>query len=170
MFARNHRARYVSSRPRFQLFRLPIVSPRDRFHFRFACTHVRCVNRFRLFHNFQLRCAKQVGRGGISRAKLHWDRRLVVRVVNHFVVIGVGKLCNTITFVFLFRLASSPLLRIRGGGVLVPIKFEPLFFDKLLEPNESFITFANWKKVLSKFFFFFFVKWMLIYRSLPFWF
>lgn len=67
------------------------------------------------------------GRGGISRAKLHWDRRLVVRVVNHFVVIGVGKLCNTITFVFLFHLASSPLLRIRGGGILVRIKFENLF-------------------------------------------
>lgn len=99
-----------------------------------------------IIFNYVARNEGGEGRGGISRAKLHWDRRLVVRVVNHFVVIGVEKLCNTITFVFLFHLASSPLLRIRGAGILVRIKFEPLFFDKLLQPNEICL---KKKKVVS---------------------
>lgn len=109
-----------------------------------------------IIFNYVARNEGGEGRCGISRAKLHWDRRLVVRVVNHFVVIGVGKLCNTITFVFLFHLASSPLLRIRGAGILVQIKFESLFFDKLLEPNE--IRLKKKRSIeegLSKFSFFF---------------
>lgn len=112
-----------------------------------------------IIFNYVARNEGGEGRGGISRAKLHWDRRLVVRVVNHFVVIGVGKLCNTITFVFLFHLASSPLLRIRGAGILVRIKFEPLFFDKLLQPNEIRLKkkscFDRRKKVFQSFPFFF---------------
>lgn len=110
-----------------------------------------------IIFNYVARNEGGEGRGGISRAKLHWDRRLVVRVVNHFVVIGVGKLCNTITFVFLFHLASSPLLRIRGAGILVRIKFEPLFFDKLLEREslEKKKLFRSMEEDLSKFSFFF---------------
>lgn len=103
------------------------------------------------------------GRGGrISRAKLHWDRRLVVRVVNHFVVIGVGKLCNTITFVFLFHLAPSPLLRIRGGGTLVRIKFQSLFFDLIIIIRTVRVSF------IGKKFFSWNGTWMLIYLSFPF--
>lgn len=110
-----------------------------------------------IIFNYVARNEGGEGRGGISRAKLHWDRRVVVRVVNHFVVIGVGKLCNTITFVFLFHLASSPLLRIRGAGILVRIKFEPLFFDKLLEREslEKKKLFRSTEEGLSKFSFFF---------------